>query len=171
MSVDMHEADTREMIDADRIGQLLMRLLRVTARHRHQGGDVVAVGHVLAELLERGPQRVGELAQAMGTDPSTVSRQVTTLVEAGLVERRADPGDGRAHLLAATASGSDRCAAGRRRRVALVAQVLAHWTAQDRQQLADLLERLADGLQRDTMPARAMAVGDARTGRRPGGEN
>ena len=174
MSVDVNgpgiDTDAADMIDADRIGQQLMRLLRVVARMRHQGGDI-AVGHVLAELLERGPQRVGELAQALGTDPSTVSRQVTALVEAGLVERRAHPGDGRAHLLAATESGTHRCVDGRRRRVEVVATVLADWSPEDRRRLAGLLGRFADDLHANTMPARDTAVGDGRTIRRPGGEN
>ena len=174
MSVDVDgtaiDTDTSAMIDADRIGQQLMRLLRVVGKLRHQGGDV-AVGHVLAELLEHGPQRVGELAQSLGTDPSTVSRQVTALVEAGLVERRAHPDDGRAHLLAATESGTHRCVAGRRRRIEVVGTVLADWPAEDQRRLAELLGRLADDLHANHMPARDIAVGDARTTRRPGGEN
>lgn len=147
---------------ADRISQELVRLLRVVARIR-QHGDV-AVGHVLGVLLERGPQRVGGIAQALGTDPSTVSRQVTALVEAGLVERRADPDDGRAHLLAATAAGSQRCAVGRRHRVEAIAEILAGWPEESRHRLAALLGRFADDMQ-------ALKEGDRRTVRRPGGEN
>lgn len=165
MSVDVNETATGEMVIADRIGQQLMRLLRMISKLRHQGGDV-ATAHVLMELLERGPQRVGEIAQAMGTDPSTVSRQVTALVEAGLVERRAHPGDGRAHLLAATEAGTHRCVDGRRRRVDVVAAVLADWPTDDRRRLAALLSRFADDMHTNNMPD-----GDGRIARRPGGEN
>ena len=150
---------------ADRIGQQLMRLLRIVAKMRHQGGDV-AVAHVLMVLLERGPQRVGEIAQSLGTDPSTVSRQVTALVDAGLVERRVHPDDGRAHLLAATESGTHRCVAGRRHRIDVVAAVLADWPAADRHRLAGLLGRFADDMQAHNTPE-----GDGRIARRPGGEN
>ena len=38
-------------------------------------------------------------------DPSTVSRQVASLVKAGLVERQADPDDGRASILVPTELG------------------------------------------------------------------
>jgi DNA-binding MarR family transcriptional regulator len=154
-----------DMAVADRIGQQLMRLLRMVAKMRHQGGDV-AVAHVLMALLERGPQRVGEIAQSLGTDPSTVSRQVTALVDAGLVERRAHPVDGRAHLLAATESGTHRCVDGRRRRIDVVAAVLADWSTEDRHRLAALLGRFADDMHANNMPD-----GDGRIARRPGGEN
>ena len=127
---------------ADAIGQDLSRLLRVVARQRHQ-----AETYVLGVLLERGPQRVGEIAQALGTDPSTVSRKPAALAAAAPVERRADPDDGRAHLLAATPAGEQRCADGRRHRTEMVTSVLSGWPEDSRRQLATLLGRLADGLQ------------------------
>jgi DNA-binding MarR family transcriptional regulator len=140
----MTSVDETIDLTADRIGQDLVRLLRIVAKLRQQGE--VAVGHVLVELLNRGPQRVGELAHALGTDPSTVSRQVTALVDAGLVERRADPHDGRSHLLAATASGAQRCAVGRRRRVEVIATILSGWPEESRLRLSELLTRFADDM-------------------------
>ena len=50
-----------------------------------------------------GPMRAGALAECLQSDPSTVSRQVAALVKDGLLERRADPADGRASLLVLTA--------------------------------------------------------------------
>lgn len=160
----MTVADTKDvvpdLVTADRIGQELVRLLRLVSKMRQQQGDI-SVGHVLAVLLERGPQRVSGIALALGTDPSTVSRQVTALVDAGLVERRVDPDDGRSHLLAATPLGTRQCAVGRRRRVEMIAMILSGWPAESRDRLAELLGRFADDMQE----------GDARTVRRPGGEN
>jgi DNA-binding MarR family transcriptional regulator len=46
-----------------------------------------------------------ELAERTGLDPSTVSRAVGSLVDLGLVERQADPRDGRASVLALTDAG------------------------------------------------------------------
>lgn len=145
---------------ADDVAQNLVRLLRVATRMR-QHGDM-GIAYVLALLLERGPQRVGEIAHALGTDPSTVSRKVTALVEAGLVERRPDPADGRAHLLAATEAGTRHCADGRRKRVQMIAAVLAPWPDDSRRQLATLLGRFADDMQEHDRRASA---------RRPGGES
>lgn len=145
---------------AEHIGQDLVRLLRVVARLRHQTD--MAAAHVLGVLLERGPVRVGEIAAALGSDPSTVSRKVAALVDAGLVERRADPGDGRAHLLAATPAGERHCGESRRLRNQLIATVIAGWPEDARRELAVLLGRFADGLQEQD--------GRAQT-RRPGGES
>ena len=155
-SVDVRADD---IAAADRIGQELVRLLRIVSKMKHDNDSAVA--HVLAELLQRGPMRVGAIAQALGTDPSTVSRQATALVEAGLVERRADPDDGRSHLLAATESGARKCAIGRQRRVEAIASVLDRWPEESRHRLAELLGRFADDMQDR----------DVRAARRPGGEN
>ena len=152
------DVDTASTPTADLIGQDLVRLLRIVARLRQQTD--IGVAHVLGLLIEKGPQRVGEIAQALGTDPSTVSRKVAALVDAGLVERRADPDDGRAHLLAATAAGERKCIDGRRHRIDMVASVLSGWPEDSRRQLATLLGRFADGMQE--------TAADFRT---PGGKN
>jgi DNA-binding MarR family transcriptional regulator len=152
-------ADVTADVSADQIGHDLARLMRIVARMR-QHTDM-AVGHALVLLIDKGPQRVGEIAQALGTDPSTVSRKVAALVDAGLVERRVDPDDGRAHLLAATAEGERKCVDGRRQRIDVITAVLSGWPEDSRRQLATLLARFADGMQEHGM----------RTTRTPGGEN
>jgi DNA-binding MarR family transcriptional regulator len=152
--------DESDLLIADRIAQEVGRLGRiVTALRRHRGD--IAVAHVLVQLIDQGPQRVSAIADAVGTDASTVSRKAAELVAAGLVERRADPDDGRAHLLAVTPAGARICEDGRRKRVELVASVLSGWPEESRRRLAELLGRFADDVQ------------DAgrRVSRRPGGEN
>ena len=67
-------------------------------------------------LQTEGPLRAGALADCLQSDPSTVSRQVAALVKDGLLERRADPDDGRASLLVLTDAATRR--AGRRTTVA-----------------------------------------------------
>ncbi|MEV4704594.1 MarR family transcriptional regulator [Actinoplanes sp. NPDC049316] len=46
-----------------------------------------------------------ELAARCSLDPSTISRTVATLVRSGLVQRTADPADGRASVLSLTPLG------------------------------------------------------------------
>jgi DNA-binding MarR family transcriptional regulator len=149
-----------DLVVADRIAQELGQLTRmVTSLRRHRGD--IAVAHVLVQLAEQGPLRVSAIADAVGSDPSTVSRKATELVAAGLVERRPDPDDGRAHLLAVTEAGARCCEDGRSKRMELVCAVLSGWSDESRQRLAELLGRFADDVQEL----------DRRASRRSGGEN
>ena len=87
----------------------LMRASRMRSKAQiHAGHPTASSGPatmLLFHLCKDGPQRSSALAAAACVDPSTVSRQVADLVDLGLVERRADPHDGRATLLAATDRG------------------------------------------------------------------
>jgi DNA-binding MarR family transcriptional regulator len=99
---------------------------------------------LLFHLCKDGPQRSSALAVAVCVDPSTVSRQIGDLVDRGLVERRADPHDGRATLLAATEAGEARYQQLHERRDRAFALMLADWSDQDVSTLVDLLRRLND---------------------------
>jgi DNA-binding MarR family transcriptional regulator len=101
---------------------------------------------LLSHLCKDGPQRSSALAAAVCVDPSTVSRQIGDLVDLGLVERRADPRDGRATLLAATDAGQARYQQLHERRDRAFALMLADWSDQDVSALVDLLRRLNDTL-------------------------
>ncbi len=96
---------------------------------------------VLFSVVSHGPIRAGALAESIQADPSTVSRQVSGLVKAGLIERRADPEDGRASLLVATAQGTERYERMIERRDVHYGQMLAGWSDADRRRFADLLDR------------------------------
>ncbi|GAA4962227.1 MarR family winged helix-turn-helix transcriptional regulator [Kineococcus glutinatus] len=103
---------------------------------------------LLVTLAEQGPVRAGALAEAVHSDPSTVSRQTAELVAQGLVERQPDPADGRASRLAVTAAGHERVAFIHARRRALFAEVLRDWDAGDVDRLTTYLSRLNDDLDR-----------------------
>ena len=100
------------------IGLLLRRSRAISARlarELHADLDGAAYG-LLALLEDTGPLRASELVTRLGLDKSTVSRQVASLVELGLVDRAADPDDGRAQVLTSRRRarpvwrGSGRCA-------------------------------------------------------------
>jgi DNA-binding MarR family transcriptional regulator len=142
--------------DADALGLQLARLGRmmthVKARFvRRQGQETgleSAAYWLLIHLLKDGPQRTTALADAVHSDTSTVSRQVAALVRHGLVERRADPQDGRACLLAATAKGEETLQHHRRLRNEEIAFLLTHWPREDIRQLITLLDRMNTELER-----------------------
>lgn len=60
---------------------------------------------ILARLAARGPSRVGDLAADLGVSQPTASDAVAALLRKGMLERRPDPGDGRASWLHLTGSG------------------------------------------------------------------
>lgn len=103
---------------------------------------------LLTALVCSGPLRSGALAEHVHSDASTISRQVAALVGRGLVVRQADPGDGRATLLAATPAAQALVEDKRQHRDEQYARVLAGWSAADVRALAPLLGRLAADLER-----------------------
>jgi DNA-binding MarR family transcriptional regulator len=134
---------------ADEVSTQLIRLLRLVerkrAQHQAEHPDAVerATYHLLVHLVKDGPQRASALAEAVHSDPSTISRQVAQLVRLGLVERTADPEDGRATLLAATDEGRRVFEQNRRARIEQIAKMLSHWSEHDRRTLGELMRRFA----------------------------
>lgn len=142
--------------DVELAGQLakqLFRLIRTIERKKAQAaaarGDGMerACFGLLVELADRGPMRMTALADAVLADPSTVSRQVTQLVQLGYVQRQADPGDGRASRLAATSEGMRHLEEMRGRRNRWIAEVLGEWSAAETTELVRLLGRFNDDIE------------------------
>jgi DNA-binding MarR family transcriptional regulator len=140
-SVDAHEAFVR--LERE-VGLLLRRGRAITgrlARELHPDLDGAAYG-LLALLQDAGPLRASDLVTRLGLDKSTVSRQVSSLVDLGLVDRAADPVDGRAQVLTPSAEGAARLARIRDVRRARWEADLADWRAEDVARLGELLARL-----------------------------
>jgi DNA-binding MarR family transcriptional regulator len=142
----MQTLGTREAYAAlERELGLLMRRSRAAAdrmsRDVHPELDFAAYG-LLIYLREHGPSRPSDLAGYVGVGKATISRQLKVLEALGLIERRPDPGDGRAHLLALTSEGSQRLnAVGSARREHFRGR-LCSWPEEDVRTLAMLLARL-----------------------------
>ena len=99
---------------------------------------------VLRAVAESEPVRTTALAAHVGVDPSTMSRHITVLDQAGYVTRAADPDDGRAQAVSLTAAGRAVMEQARAARHDLITNVLAEWDDADRRHVAALLARLAD---------------------------
>jgi DNA-binding MarR family transcriptional regulator len=101
---------------------------------------------LLVLIQRRGPLAVGELADRVGRDYTTVSRQVAKLESLGLVARRAGKTDRRVTEAVVTEKGqamSEMLDAARER---LARNALAGWNEHDLEDLARLLGRFADNL-------------------------
>jgi DNA-binding MarR family transcriptional regulator len=126
------------------VALLLRRSRAISARlagQLHPELDGAAYG-LLALLQDTGPLRASDLVSRLGLDKSTVSRQIASLVELGLVDRAADPADGRAQVLTPSAEGSARLARIRDVRRARWETDLSGWPAEDVAALGELLGRL-----------------------------
>ena len=138
---------------SDRIGLQLVRLIRLMERKRLSKGGVGDDGIeraayvLLTRLVIDGPHRSNALAEAVHSDPSTVSRQVAALVRIGYVERRPDPADGRACLLAATDEGHRVFEANRDLRNREISRITSDWDEADRQRLVELMDRFTTALE------------------------
>lgn len=126
----------------------LLHAMRARLADAHPGVDPLAFP--LLFRIAHEPCRVSDLAAAFHGEVSTISRQVSTFVELGLVEREADPRDGRAHVLAPTAEGLALLARIRGRRDDFIDGLLSSWSEADRADFARMLERLADSLEQHT---------------------
>jgi DNA-binding MarR family transcriptional regulator len=91
--------------------------------------DVVALPDAQVELVvvvDAAPGiRVNDAATQLGVAGNTVSTLVSRLVTAGILERTADPSDGRGGCLNLTAAGQARVASWRRHRAAIIEEALS----------------------------------------------
>jgi DNA-binding MarR family transcriptional regulator len=133
----------------DEINELFAIMLRIGRRVENPDEPMTATQRLaLIEVAYVGPLRLTALAARMDTTAATVSRAIDALQAYGLVVRRADPADGRAVLLSATAKGK-RWTQDRRSLVLSVLEQLEEGSA-DVETLAAELGRLSTALRHAT---------------------
>jgi DNA-binding MarR family transcriptional regulator len=110
----------------------------------------ISIDRALFPLLVRigasGSLGVVELAEQVGRDHSTVSRQTARLEELGLVARRQSKRDQRVREAVITREGRRAVRAITMARRRLLGRLLADWSEDDRQALARLNRKLADDM-------------------------
>ena len=110
----------------------------------------IAQYRALVVLASRGPQRLTDLADALGVAPSTAGRMCDRLVRKGLVRRHRARADRRAVLVSVTAAGRG---------------VVDQATVRRRELIAGILRNLPAGQQLEV--ARALAAFAAAAGEVP----
>jgi DNA-binding MarR family transcriptional regulator len=101
---------------------------------------------LLGRIVIDGPARLSALAEVMGLDLSTISRQVAALESAGLVARSQDSHDRRASVISATETGADVFARNKAIWQAALHELLDDWTPTERSEFARLFARLNESL-------------------------
>ena len=125
-------------------GKARARLLAAAAH------DVEWSAHVVLKCIaSEGQLRVSDVAEFVHSDPSTVSRQIAALVKDGLLERHADPADGRASRLALTEKAAAVLAEHDQIRLAHFASVLDGWSDTDLRRFATMLRRFTEAYDAD----------------------
>jgi len=114
-------------------------LRRVVDEGMTTGGLSLARTKVLQALDRLGAVQQSTLAQELGQAPRSVTQSVEALDREGLVERAADPDDGRSKLVRLTPKGAEALAAGTAAGEKVLREVFG---AMRREQLVDLDELL-----------------------------
>ncbi|MCU1358769.1 MAG: putative MarR family transcriptional regulator [Ilumatobacteraceae bacterium] len=145
--VDLRDADQLRL--AVRIGLAWIEIRRggsmATVRdHLYgTGDDAIDQGQcdTLDLLVTRPSWRMSELADALRVDPSTATRAIQRVVNAGMATRRSSSKDGRVVMVSVTQAGKRRHAEVDKRRGILLKHLMSAFSADERVQLADMLER------------------------------
>lgn len=135
--------------DALAIAGAVEQLLTALVRQRGVLGDVepsslsTFQAIALGVLVDRGPLRLGALADELRTTNATASRTIDALEAHGLAARHDDPEDRRGVLVAATPAGEASVALRRRRAALLLESLVAGMEPAEGERLIALLEELS----------------------------
>lgn len=137
-----------EPATAEAMAKSLVRVMKVMGALRHHAPrehpGVDPSQYQLLFVLSGEPRRVSALAEAIHSDVSSVSRQVSHLAQQGVVEKIGDPSDGRAQLLSLTPAGRQLVERLVRARGRWFEQLLATWSDEEARTFARLLARFGD---------------------------
>ena len=138
---------------------LRVALVRIHRQLRMQSGSDITPSQssALARIEQAGPVRLGALAELEGTTPATMSRIIDSLALRHLIERVADPLDGRASLVRLSPEGGALLQGLRARNTEALRRALSLMSADEQDAIrraTPALERLTDLLQSaDRSPA------------------
>lgn len=104
---------------------------------------------LLVGIERRGPIGVVDLADRVGRDYTTVSRQVAKLESLGLVERQPGAADRRVREAVVTPKGKAMTDAVDAARERIGRAIFARWDERDVEQLARLMRKFADDISGD----------------------
>jgi DNA-binding MarR family transcriptional regulator len=144
-------AKTTDTSIADTASQLRDAIVRTSRRLRQEAatetGLSPAMTAALATINRSGPLTPSELAERERVKRPTMTRTLACLEREGLIERTADPADGRSFVVIVNEAGRERLARLRRRKSAYLARRLRKLDPDEVETLAraaELLERMRE---------------------------
>ncbi len=143
---------SRELELATALRPVLLRLNNAVRRQVPSAELTAAQCTALATVLDHGPLRMGELAERERVSMPTATSVICRMEKLGLVQRRPDPGDGRAVLVELTRSGRKRLEEVATQRNALIAGLLTRLDASQRDAIAAAVPALTAMLALDQVP-------------------
>jgi DNA-binding MarR family transcriptional regulator len=144
----LRQAEKTEVLRvADRLHSASIHLLRRLRVRDRESGIGPAQLSALSVLVFGGAKSLAELAEAEQVKPPTMSRIVAGLERAKLVKSEATKADARRIRIVPTAKGEKVMWVGRRRRVEMLADMLADLSGHEIQKLGEIAE-VMDGISR-----------------------
>ncbi len=129
-----------------RLFGLAPRLVEIQDLGAREYGMSYARGRVVAALHALGPVKMRELSQAVGVTPRTITGLVDALEADGWVERRPDPGDRRATIVALTVAAGSAFARLLQAYRGLARDLVGEIPAADLERALGVIELIADRL-------------------------
>jgi DNA-binding MarR family transcriptional regulator len=112
------------------------------------GARLERSAYVLMNRIEaEGPMSIPRLQEAVGLDTSTLHRQTTAMLKAGLVERIPDPDGGVARRFRLTETGASRLHEHRDQVLVGLRHILRDWSPEEQAALADNLRRFNEAIE------------------------
>ncbi|WP_433379706.1 MarR family winged helix-turn-helix transcriptional regulator [Streptosporangium sp. CA-115845] len=131
---------------------LLGRYYHLTLSSAEREGDHLdrSAYVLLSRIQIVGPMSIGQLSEAFGLDPSTLNRQTSAMLRAGLVDRIPDPDGGIARKFRISAEGGRRLRQQRDEIVRSMEKLLCDWTPEEVATFAACLKRFNTDIERLT---------------------
>lgn len=140
----------------NRVGQAWREIRRGASAAQIKGlfygfdGDPDALDMALADalvvLVQRGPMRMGELADALHITPASTTRAVTCLVDRGYAIREKSESDQRSFVASATEEGRRVHRTFYTRIEEGLAEIIGRFEADEQELLANFLERFVESV-------------------------
>lgn len=144
-------APTVDRASAGAVDDLARALYGLSALRRDlqrcAGIEHAVAGLAMLSVVRRtGPARISDVAHEVQVNLSVASRQIQALQDEGLVDRVADPHDGRSSLIAISPSGAAKLDRAHARLTGVLGTATGDWSPGEVAGLADGLVRLREAL-------------------------